>query len=387
MTKMCHFCGKTLPEEAEFCPSCGRPLARVIQRPEERESVPAAAQKLTCTFCGEPVPHEAAFCPGCGKRLVKSVPGAAQPASPAGARPAWQTPVRQQPRPAPKADQWITVEATNEPTRENHMSRPSQGEGHSILQMVPVSQVAAAVKTSLGGTAAAASAGEVSFGEFGEPELEAVRSVIGPIQGLFRGLGSLLGGIPRLIQNPAALAGSLALALLWFAVNQFKDWNPEVMKLLSWLTYARGGLTQGIPGMVGGTLGKGTVAAALISLFTGGLLSALKGIGVLFTGHGEKRSVPSMVIGAVVGGVLCFVFAGKLPSAETAMAGIAGAVLSLEALGSGRGKLFELVQALTSRAAEGVRTAVRGSCDGLLTGLTLGFALTTAVTAAISALL
>lgn len=61
------------------------------------------------------------------------------------------------------------------------------------------------------------------------------------------------------------------------------------------------------------------------------------------------------------------------------MAGIAGAVLSLEALGGGTGKLYELAQSLTSRAENGVRSAVRGRCDGLLTGMTLGFALGTAV--------
>ena len=63
------------------------------------------------------------------------------------------------------------------------------------------------------------------------------------------------------------------------------------------------------------------------------------------------------------------------------MSAIAGALLSLEALGAGSGKLYTLAQSLTSRAADGIRTAVRGKCDSLLTGITLGFAIAPAVAA------
>ena len=129
-------------------------------------------------------------------------------------------------------------------------------------------------------------------------------------------------------------------------------------------------------------LGKGTVAAALVSLFNGGLKELFKGIGALFTGHGEKRSIFSTIFGILIGGAVYIAFVGPdNVSGATAMAGIAGVILSLEALGGGSGKLYELAQSLTSRATNGVRTVVQGKCDGLLTGLTIGFALATVLSA------
>jgi hypothetical protein len=110
------------------------------------------------------------------------------------------------------------------------------------------------------------------------------------------------------------------------------------------------------------------------------MIDAFKGIGALFVGHGERRSLVGVVIGVVLGGALYFAFAGENASPDTAMAGIAGAVLSLEALGAGDGPIYTLVQSLTSRARNGVRTAMRGKCDGLLTGMALGFAIATAWT-------
>ena len=100
----------------------------------------------------------------------------------------------------------------------------------------------------------------------------------------------------------------------------------------------------------------------------------------MFTGHGEKRSIAAIVIGVVLGIIIFLFFTGPdLASAGNSMAGIAGALLSLEALGSGGGKLYELVESLTSRVQGGVRTAVIGRTDGLLTGLSLGFVLSTAI--------
>ena len=156
--------------------------------------------------------------------------------------------------------------------------------------------------------------------------------------------------------------------------------DEEVVDTLSRLTFAQGCYGRTGAGAVGGLFGMGTVAAMFGSLLSGGMIDAFKGIGALFVGHGERRSLVCVVIGVVLGGALYFAFAGKYASADTAMAGIAGAVLSLEALGAGNGALYTLVQSLTSRKRNGVRSAVRGRCDGLFTGLTLGFAIATALT-------
>jgi hypothetical protein len=125
----------------------------------------------------------------------------------------------------------------------------------------------------------------------------------------------------------------------------------------------------------------GTVAATYASLINGGIVSAAKGVVALFKGHGQKRSIVCILIGVVIGGVIYFAFAGRNISANTAMAGIAGTLLSLEALGGGKGKLYTLVCSLTSKATNGVRSEMQGRCDGILTGMTIGFAVTTVVMA------
>lgn len=285
-----------------------------------------------CKYCGKPIHEDARFCKSCGRPLTRQISASHTASSQI------QEPLQQ---------------AANIP---------------KLRELV-----------------ATGSAGEVDLGELSFPGLSDVTKqtskVLSPIAGLFHAAGSLLGGFFNILKKPSALIGTLILAALWFVLAQFRDSDSEVVKILSRLTYAEGGFDRSMLGTVGGVLGKGTVAAALMSLFTGGLKNLFKGIGAIFTGHGEKRGIFTIIIGIVIGGLVYFVFVGKNVSADTAMAGIAGAMLSLEALGCGSGKLYELAQSLTSRARNGIRTAERGKCDGLLTGLTIGFTLATALAA------
>ena len=233
---------------------------------------------------------------------------------------------------------------------------------------------------------AAASVGELDFGDLEIPGLADVGGVVtkvfAPVSGIFHGIGSFFSGIFRIFRKPSALIGTVLLAALWFVLARFRGSDSQIVKILSWLTFSEGGFDRSALGTVGGVLGKGTVAAALVSLFNGGLKELFKGIGALFTGHGEKRSIFSTIFGILIGGAVYIAFVGPdNVSGATAMAGIAGVILWLEALGGGSGKLYELAQSLTSRATNGVREAARGRCDGLLTGLTIGFALATALAA------
>ena len=276
-----------------------------------------------CTYCGNPVKEDARFCRNCGRQLPKR-------------------PVRPETREAPKQ-----------------------------AVMMPI----------FPDLAASSSAGEFISGELTLPGMpgraEPVPETLPPVSGLLHSVGSLFSGIVSLFRKPSALIGTLPLAVLWFVLAQFRDSDSMIVRILSWFTYAGGGFDRSVPGTALGVLGKGTVAAALLSLFTGGLENLFRGLGALFKGRGENRDVSSIILGGVTGVVVYFAFAGKNVSAETSMAGIAGALLSLEALGSGSGRLYELAQSLTSRIQNGVRTVVRGRCNGFLTGLTLGFSLGT----------
>ena len=228
---------------------------------------------------------------------------------------------------------------------------------------------------------AQATAGELCLGELELQELEALGAagieVPGPVEGISRVIGSYLGGVSCLFTKRANLIGVVVLVVLWFVLAWFRDSDSWLVKVLSWLTFSEGGFGRSLFGMVGGALGKGAVAAALFSLFNGGIINAFKGIVEIFNGDGGKLGIVETLSGILIGVATYFAFVGASASASTAMAGIAGALLSLEALGSGKGKLYELSQSLTSRNVNGIRTVMQGKCDGLLIGLTLGFAFAT----------
>ncbi len=378
MAKFCRYCGKPIPENSRFCPECGKVLIAAAPQQTAQTAPPptlvqsAPQQQPTWQEQYRQIHSQSGV--RTAERTAPPQPPAYQPQQPT---------YQQPPQSAYQQPQQPTYQAP-QPTYQPQ--QPAQTTVQTAAQTVR--SAARSVSATLTGTKASAAAGEVDFGELDldgtgvGAVARAAGSVLSPVAGLFRGAGQYLGGALKIFIKPGALIGTVLLAGLWFALEQFGDSLPEGAEILKWLTYADGGYDRSALGTVGGILGKGTVAAALISLLKGGLPRLFKGIGALFTGHGERRGILAVLFGIIIGGAVYMAFAGQYASAETAMAGIAGSMLSLEALGGGSGKLYSLAQSLTSRKVEGVRTAMRGKCDGLLTGLTLGFGIMTALSVA-----
>ena len=407
MAKFCRNCGSPVMQDEKFCRNCGfalpstgsqmpaqqkagmdtRPArdetAGQIHEPGRKSPQIDSAAKF-CRYCGNVVAEGARFCRRCGRSLVTAEPHQeikrqANPSVPQQTNRTWQSP---QGATSPLQNR----QAINRGPQRTTVQQPIQaaprmaGPGNQAPRMQPA--VMPWEKT----LTATASVGEFDFGDLEIPGLADVGGVVtkvfAPVSGIFHGIGSFFSGIFRIFRKPSALIGTVLLAALWFVLARFRGSDSQIVKILSWLTFSEGGFDRSALGAVGGMLGKGTVAASLVSLFSGGLKNAVSGIGKLFNGSGEKRGIVSILLGVVIGGLAYLVFVGpENASGATAMAGISGALLSLEALGGGSGKIWELAQSLTSRAANGVRTAVRGKCDGLLTGLTIGFALATALSA------
>lgn len=192
------------------------------------------------------------------------------------------------------------------------------------------------------------------------------------------GIKDFITGIGGLLRNPRGAALLGVLSLLWLILGALgPDRLPFPVSLLSWLTFAEGGLYRSLPGMLFGILGKGTVAAALVSLVSpGGPGKVLQGAGKLFPSFAKRGAGGRAVTGVLSAVVIYLLFAGPFRlSAGTTMAGISGLILSLRSLGGGKDFLYRFTEALTARrGANGARLPDPAGQQGLLAGLSAGFA-------------
>jgi len=68
IAKGCLYCGLRLPEHAEFCPECGRPLEEDVNR-ADHEQMRMTTHVKECLYCGLRLSDRVDFCPKCGRKL------------------------------------------------------------------------------------------------------------------------------------------------------------------------------------------------------------------------------------------------------------------------------------------------------------------------------
>ena len=68
----CLYCGLRLPEDAKFCPECGRPLEEVVNRVDNDGHMLRTDQAKECLYCGLKFPASVDFCSNCGGQLKKT---------------------------------------------------------------------------------------------------------------------------------------------------------------------------------------------------------------------------------------------------------------------------------------------------------------------------
>lgn len=209
--------------------------------------------------------------------------------------------------------------------------------------------------------------------------------ILSPIRAILKTIGSFFKGIVGLFKTPKNLVIILVIFIIWIVLWFFRDSDSPIVKISSFLTFANVGEGRSVIGAIGTAFGKGTVAAFWVSLFSGGIPAFFKGIGGMIKKTGEKRSIIFLIIGAIIGAALYLAYAGiKTSTWESAMAGIAGAVLAAVSLGRKSGPLYELAQALSSKAKNGIRSANSGKVQSLFTGLFAGFTLVTVITSLVN---
>ena len=200
-----------------------------------------------------------------------------------------------------------------------------------------------------------------------------VKSLFGVMLG---GAGSLVSGFVRLFRNKKALILTAVLALLWVLLGHLtvKGKTGTLTDLLSWLTYARGGLTGGWTGLIGGCMGKAFVGAGFYTLIFGGAPDIVSGVKKLFS----KKCLDygSMLTGCGLAGIV-YAFMAGVSGRSGSMVGILGAFLSLRAVSDKSSFLSALAASFSAKKnpADGVKAVIPAKCHGLLAGAAAGFAL------------
>lgn len=270
---------------------------------------------MFCTNCGNQLPEDAKFCTKCGAKIEAEVPNK-------------------------------EAEAPEKEQKTFHFS-------------------------------AALQPGEAAYGTLGTEVMNAVTEVIpGPWKVLISGIKQFFGSLKAAIKHPVSLIPAAILAILWLVLNllQVNENDSSLVQVLSFLTFANGGMSGGILGFVGGIIGKGLFAGAVTTV----LYAILRKRG------GTKRSFKETILGTFgvtlptlgaylvgIGAAMFFyLFISGGATKMAFMGGLAAAYLAASAaLNNGFLKRFFESFVYKGKAKTGP------SISALIRGLTIGFTL------------
>ena len=385
----CKECGANI-DGARFCPSCGKPVQQMTIQPTK------------CSKCGAELQEGMRFCNQCGTPVVamNSQTNSVQSAQPMQtkeqaeqswkarqteqenqakqAREAWQAKLNQ--GNAQQGQSSIQLQQQMQQSKEQCQPKPQSQPVHQQQYSTQNKPQSMGTEISnLGNIVASKIPGETGIDIddlFGE---ENVTEILSPVKALLGTIPTFVGNLMSMIKKPWKLIPVALIVGLWLFLWEKRFSTDKTIEFLSWLTYTDGGMyREGILGVIGGTLGMGMTGALLYSIFKGGIPAALKGFFGIFKSFGKGGSIFAVLLGAIVGAALYVAFAGYDEAcADTAMAGIAGAIISLEAMGGKSSWFYNLAVSLTSKVQNGIRSARENAANGLLTGLAFGFALAT----------
>jgi len=214
-------------------------------------------------------------------------------------------------------------------------------------------------------------------------------AAVGPVKCLLQGLSGLFRSIGAAFKDKKRWIPALILGLVWFALTLLPllGVNPLPVRWISFLSFAGGGTSGGITGLVGGIVGKGVFAYFLMSLvipLTRGqkpFAGIAGGFKRFFPAFGTKGTTQSAHLLAGMGAALVFYnFITGTASLVNSMAGVAALLLSLRALSGKAGFLRRFLGALiTKKTAKG--SANTEAVNRIIAGMAAGFALAIALSA------
>lgn len=191
------------------------------------------------------------------------------------------------------------------------------------------------------------------------------------------------------LKNPKQMLPTVVLGLAWLVLALLGSFgiNPLPVRILSFLTFAQGGMFGGVLGAAGGILGKVVVAAflnaAIVPLFRkkapfSGIGGGIKG----FFGGLAVKSIAAVapLLGGVGASLLLYAFMNSNQSLQNSMVGIIAFVLLLQNIGRQGGFLWGLAFSAAKSLSKGRTTSYIGVAR-CISGMTLGFALGVALSA------
>lgn len=191
------------------------------------------------------------------------------------------------------------------------------------------------------------------------------------------------------LKNPRQMLPTVLLGLVWLVLALLGSFgiNPLPVRILSFLTFAQGGMFGGVLGAAGGILGKVVVAsflnAAVVPLFQkkapfSGIGGGIKGF---FSGLAVKSiTAVAPLLGGVGASLLLYAFMNSNQSLQNSMVGIIAFVMLLQNLGRQGGFLWGLAFSAANSLSKG-RTPSYIGVTRFVSGMTLGFALGVALSA------
>ena len=185
------------------------------------------------------------------------------------------------------------------------------------------------------------------------------------------------------LKQPKQLIPTIVLGVLWIALSvaasMVKLWLP--FEVLSFLTFAQGGMYGGIIGAVGGIVGKVVVATFLndmiVPLFTGKKPFSSMGSGA--KGMYSSLKMKSMaavapLLTAIGVALLLYSFMNINQMRHNAMVGIVAILMLVKNLGTRGGFAWDFLLSAAG-AMSGRKMPDMQTINRILTGLVLGFTL------------
>ena len=393
MAKFCSGCGAALIEGAKFCQSCGAPLPK----PEPK--------RVFCSKCGAELKVGVKFCEVCGTPVTQAahIPTPApEPVPEPTPEPVPEPESEPTPEPTPEPESEPESEPTPEsipepePQPEPEIKQepePTQApEPEPIPEPIPepepvfepapepVSEPAPEPAPEpkpaprAFSFAAPSFTGEAILGSVGGKALGAVSSVVpGPGRVIASSGKSFVASLKSTLKDPKKMIPTLVIAVIWIVLDILKSCgiNPVPTQILSFLTFANGGMNGGFFGAMFGIVGKGIFAGALVSLI--GLFAKRN--------KGQKRSFADTLkgafgvsldtLGAYLAGVGAAIFFFLLISGGAArisfMGGIATSFLAARAALQ-NGFLRRFISSITSKGKPKAGPGAAGFIRGISVG-------------------